>query len=56
MEMESTISLAELLAAIIRKWKGICATLLVFALLLGGYQAYKQVSYAKEPENSPEKI
>lgn len=54
--MEMTTSLTELLAAMIRAWKGICATLLVFALLLGGYQAYKQISQARAPENSPEKI
>lgn len=56
MEMDSTVSLMDLLAAIIRKWKGILASLLVFALLLGGYQAYKQISLANDPENSPEKI
>lgn len=56
MEMDSTISLTDLLAVVIQKWKGICASLLVFAFLLGGYQAYKQVSLANNPENSPEKI
>ena len=56
METESTISLTDLLAAMIRKWKGICGVLFAFALLLGGYQAYKQVSLANDPENSPEKI
>lgn len=54
--MELTTSLSELLAAMIRAWKGICATLLVFALLLGGYQSYRQISRARSPENSPEKI
>lgn len=56
MEMDSTITLTELLAAMIRMWKGILASLLAFALLLGGYQAYKQMSLANDPENSPEKI
>ena len=56
METEETISLQELLAAMIRAWKGILVTMLVFALLLGGYQAYRQVSLARDPENSPEKI
>ena len=56
MEMDSTISLTDLLAVVIQKWKGICGALLAFALLLGGYQAYKQVSLANDPENSPEKI
>ena len=54
--MDSTISLTDLLAVVIQKWKGICGALLAFALLLGGYQAYKQVSLANDPENSPEKI
>lgn len=54
--MELTTSLSELLAAMIRAWKGICATLLVFALLLGGYQIYRQISLAKAPENSAEEI
>lgn len=54
--MELTTSLSELLAAMIRAWKGICAALLVFALLLGGYQTYRQISRARAPENSPEKI
>ena len=56
MEMDSTISLTDMLAVVIQKWKGICGALLAFALLLGGYQAYKQVSLANDPENSPEKI
>lgn len=56
MEMENTISLTELLAALIRKWKGICVPLLVFALMLGGYQTYRQISLANAPENTPEKI
>ena len=56
MELDNTISLAELLAAIVRKWRGICVSLVVFALLLGGYQTYKQISLARDPENSPEKI
>lgn len=54
--MEITTSLTELLAAMIRTWKGIFAAMLVFALLLGGYQAYKQVALARDPKNSPEKI
>lgn len=56
MEMESTVSFNELLAAVIRQWKKILASLLVFALLLGGYQAYQQISYANDPKNSEEKI
>lgn len=56
METEETVSLPELLAAIIRAWKGILVTMLVFALLLGGYQAYRQVSLARNPNNSSEKI
>lgn len=56
METEETISLQELFAAMIRAWKGILVTMLVFALLLGGYQAYRQVSQARNPENSSEKI
>lgn len=56
METENTISLIDLLAVMIRQWKGILASLLVFALLLGGYQTYKQISLANDPENSPEKI
>ena len=56
MELENTISLRELLTAIVWKWKGICAALLVFAILLGGCQTYKQILLAADPENSPEKI
>ena len=56
MDIEDTINLTDLLAAIIRKYKGICVSLLAFALLLGGYQAYKQISLARDPKNSPEKI
>ena len=54
--MELATSLSELLAAMIRAWKGICATLLVFALLLGGYQTYRQISQIRAPENSAEEI
>ena len=56
METEETISLQELFAAMIRAWKGILVTMLVFALLLGGYQAYRQISLARNPDNSSEKI
>lgn len=56
MQFEATISLAALFAVMIRKWKGICITMLVFMLLLGGYQGYKQYGLANDPENSPEKI
>lgn len=56
MGIGDTISFVDLLAVMIRKWRGICMSLLVFALLLGGYQAYRQISLAKDPKNSPEKI
>ena len=56
MELENMIGLADLLAVMIRKWKGIGISMLVFALLLGGYQGYKQYGLANDPENSPEKI
>lgn len=56
MEMEETIRLHELFGVAIRAWKGIIATMLIFALLLGGYQAYRQVSLARDPENAPEEI
>lgn len=56
MEMENMIGLTDLLAAAIRAWKQICVTMLVFALLLGGYQGYRQYKLATDPENSPEKI
>lgn len=48
MEKEETISLQELFAAIIQAWKGIFATMLIFALLLGGYQGYRQLSLAQD--------
>lgn len=54
--MEETMTLTDLLAAIARKGKAVILTSLVFAVLLGGYQAYKQIGMAKDPENSPEKI
>lgn len=56
MEMETNIGLAELFAAMIRAWKGILITLLLFAALLGGYQTYQQISLAQDPKNSPEEI
>lgn len=56
MELENTVSLTDLLAVMIRKWKGTGISMLVFALLLGGYQGYKQYGLANDPENSPEKI
>lgn len=56
MEKEETIRLQELFAAMIRAWRGIIVTMLIFALLLGGYQAYGQISRVRNPENSPEKI
>jgi len=54
--MEDTIRLTELLAAMIRAWKKVCAVALVFAMLLGAFQLYRQVSLAHDDENSPEKI
>ena len=56
MEMEDTISLQELFATVVRAWKGIFVTMLIFAVLLGGYQTYGQISLARDPENSAEKI
>jgi len=56
MELEDTVNLTDLIAAMVRAWKKICAAMLAFAILLGGYQTYKQVSLAKDPENSTEKI
>lgn len=54
--MEENITLSEILAAIVRSWKMVCSLALIFALLLGGYQGYKQYGLANAPENSPEKI
>ena len=56
MEKEETMRLQELFAAMIRAWKGIIVTMLIFAFLMGGYQAYRQISKARDPGNSPEKI
>ena len=56
MEMEETVNLQELLGTMIRAWKGIFVTMLIFALLLGGYQAYRQFSLVRNSENSAEKI
>lgn len=54
--MEESVTLAELLAAVIREWKKVVVTALVFALLLGGFQTYRQISQSKAPENAPEAI
>lgn len=56
MEQENTIGLTDLLAVVIRGWKRIGISMLVFAFLLGGYQIYRQVSLAKDPSNFPEEI
>ena len=57
METEETVSLKELLAVIIRGWKGVLVTMLIFALLMGGYQAYRQVSAVlRGSESSSEEI
>ena len=54
--MKDSLSLIEVLAVVVRRGKAILASMLVFALLLGGFQAYRQISKANSPENSPEKI
>lgn len=54
--MEESITLSELLAAVIRGWKKVLAAMLVFAVLLGGFQAYRQIKASRAPENSPEEI
>ena len=54
--MKDSLSLIELLAVVVRRGKTLLASTLVFALLLGGFQTYRQVSKANSPENSPEKI
>ncbi|WP_295764187.1 hypothetical protein [uncultured Oscillibacter sp.] len=56
MGFETTVRLADLIAAMIRRWKGIGVSLLVSALLLGGWQGYRQYGLANDPENAPEKI
>lgn len=54
--MEESVTLSELLAAVIRGWKKVIAVALVFAVLLGGFQAYRQIKASKDPENSPKEI
>lgn len=54
--MEESITLSELLAAVIRAWKKVLATALVLALLLGGFRAYRLISQSRAPENFPEAI
>lgn len=54
--MEESVTLSELLAAVIRGWKKVIAAALVLAVLLGGFQAYRLISQSKDPENSPEEI
>ncbi len=54
--MEETITMTEILARMVRGWKRICVTALVIAVLLSAFQAYRMVTQAKSPENSPEAI
>jgi len=54
--MEETITMTEILARMVRRWKKVCAAAMVTAVLLGAYQAYRMVKQAKSPENSPEAI
>ena len=46
---EETIELTELLAAALRKWRGLLLAMLIGALLLGGYKGYAAFN-AKLPD------
>lgn len=50
------MTLTDLLAIILRKGREVFFVGIIVALLLGGYQGYKQYKLATAPENSPEKI
>lgn len=54
--MEETITMTEILSRIVRSWKKLWAAALAVAVLLGGFQAYRMVSQAKSPSNSPDAI
>lgn len=54
--MKDTVTLKELAAIAVRRGRLAVILVLVFAVLLGGVQAAKQVKAAKSDENSPEKI
>lgn len=53
---EQEISLTELLAICLRRGKAALITALVFAVLLGGYQCYRQIRASQDEEYSAEKI
>lgn len=54
--MKDTVTLKELAAIAVRRGRLAVILTLVFAALLGGVQAYKQVKAARSNKNSPEKI
>lgn len=54
--MEESITMTEILAKIIRSWKKVCLIALIVAALLGAFQAYRMISQARSPENTPAAI
>lgn len=54
--MKDTVTLKELAAITVRRGRLAVILVLVFAVLLGGVQAARQVKAARSDENSPEKI
>lgn len=54
--MKDTVTLKELFAIVVRRGKLVLTLALVFALLMGAVQTYRQVSASMKEENSPEKI
>lgn len=54
--MKDTVTLKELLAIVVRRGRFVLTLALVFAVLIGGVQTFRQVSASRQEKNSPEKI
>ena len=54
--MKDTVTLKELLAIVVRRGRFVLTLALVFAVLMGGVQMFRQVSASRQENNSPEKI
>lgn len=54
--MKDTVTLKELAAILVRRGKLLVIYAVVFALLLGGFQATRLMKEANDPNNTPEKI
>lgn len=53
---DQELYLTDMLALCVRKGKAVLAAGLAFAVLLGGWQLYKQIKASRDPEYSEEKI